>query len=74
MSEQAAVRSNGAHIEVQNLTMAYGDFLIQKDLSFTVSRGEIFVIMGGVVAARALSFDTSSASLHPPRGTSCIKA
>jgi phospholipid/cholesterol/gamma-HCH transport system ATP-binding protein len=35
------------HIAVQNLTMAYGDFLIQKDLNFTVNRGDIFIIMGG---------------------------
>ncbi len=35
------------HIEAKNLTMAYGDFLIQKDLNFTVNRGDIFIIMGG---------------------------
>lgn len=35
------------HIRVENLTLAYGDFVIQRDLNFTVSRGEIFVIMGG---------------------------
>jgi len=35
------------HITAENLTMAYGDFLIQKDLNFTVSRGDIFIIMGG---------------------------
>ena len=34
-------------IEVVNLTMAYGAFVIQRDLSFTIQRGEIFVIMGG---------------------------
>ena len=27
--------------------MAYGDFLIQKDLNFTVNRGDVFIIMGG---------------------------
>jgi len=27
--------------------MAYGSFVIQRDLSFTVERGEVFVIMGG---------------------------
>ncbi len=27
--------------------MAYGDFVIQRDLNFAVPRGEIFVIMGG---------------------------
>jgi phospholipid/cholesterol/gamma-HCH transport system ATP-binding protein len=35
------------HIRVENLTMAYGDFLIQKDLQFTVNHGDIFIIMGG---------------------------
>src|SRR5215510_13346098 len=36
-----------ARISVDDLTMAYGDFVIQRDLSFTIDRGEIFVIMGG---------------------------
>ncbi len=35
------------HILVQDLTMAYGDFLIQRDLTFTVNRGDIFIVMGG---------------------------
>jgi phospholipid/cholesterol/gamma-HCH transport system ATP-binding protein len=39
--------SSAPHIVVENLTMKYGDFLIQKDLSFTVNRGDIFVVMGG---------------------------
>ena len=34
-------------ITVRNLTMAYGDFVLQKDLSFTIETGDIFVIMGG---------------------------
>ncbi len=36
-----------AHITVQNLTMAYGDFLIQRDLNFTINRGDVFIVMGG---------------------------
>jgi phospholipid/cholesterol/gamma-HCH transport system ATP-binding protein len=35
-----------AHIEVKNLTMAYGDFVVMRDLNFTVNRGDVFVIMG----------------------------
>ncbi len=35
------------HIQVRDLTMAYGDFLIQKELDFEVQRGDIFIIMGG---------------------------
>ncbi len=36
-----------AHIVVEDLTMAYGDFVIQRDLDFTINRGDIFIIMGG---------------------------
>ncbi|MBA3014914.1 MAG: ATP-binding cassette domain-containing protein [Proteobacteria bacterium] len=35
------------HIEIRNLTMTYGDFLVQHDLNFTINQGDIFVIMGG---------------------------
>ncbi len=34
-------------IEVRDLTMAYGDFVIQRNLNFTVKSGDIFIIMGG---------------------------
>jgi phospholipid/cholesterol/gamma-HCH transport system ATP-binding protein len=27
--------------------MAYGDFIIQRDLNFTIQRGDVFIIMGG---------------------------
>lgn len=36
-----------AHIEVRDVTMAYGSFVIQRDLNFTVRRGDIFAIIGG---------------------------
>jgi len=35
------------HITVSDLTLAYGDFLIQENLNFTVNRGDVFIIMGG---------------------------
>ena len=35
------------HITATDVTMAYGDFLIQQDLNFTINRGDIFIIMGG---------------------------
>ena len=34
-------------IRVENLTMAYGAFVVQKDSTFSINRGDIFVIMGG---------------------------
>lgn len=39
--------SESAHIVVENLTLAYGDFVIQRNLEFSVSHGEIFIVMGG---------------------------
>jgi phospholipid/cholesterol/gamma-HCH transport system ATP-binding protein len=44
---QKAINANTPHIRLQDLTMAYGDFVIQRDLNFVVNRGDIFIIMGG---------------------------
>ncbi len=34
-------------ITVKNLDMSYGDFVIMRDLDFTIRRGDIFIVMGG---------------------------
>jgi phospholipid/cholesterol/gamma-HCH transport system ATP-binding protein len=34
-------------IAIKNLTMAYGDFIIQRELDFAINRGDIFIVMGG---------------------------
>jgi phospholipid/cholesterol/gamma-HCH transport system ATP-binding protein len=36
-----------AHITVRHLTMAYGDFVLMRNLTFTINRGDIFIVMGG---------------------------
>jgi phospholipid/cholesterol/gamma-HCH transport system ATP-binding protein len=36
-----------AHITISDLTMAYGDFVVMRDLNFTINRSDIFIIMGG---------------------------
>jgi phospholipid/cholesterol/gamma-HCH transport system ATP-binding protein len=36
-----------AHITVRNVTMAYGSFVLMRDLNFTVKRADVFIIMGG---------------------------
>jgi phospholipid/cholesterol/gamma-HCH transport system ATP-binding protein len=35
-----------AQVEVRDLTMAFGEVVVQRDISFKVRRGEVFVIMG----------------------------
>ncbi len=36
-----------AKITIKNLTMAYGSFVLQRDLNFTVNEADIFIVMGG---------------------------
>jgi phospholipid/cholesterol/gamma-HCH transport system ATP-binding protein len=36
-----------AHIEVRDLTLGYGDFVVQRGLNFDVDKGDVFVVMGG---------------------------
>jgi phospholipid/cholesterol/gamma-HCH transport system ATP-binding protein len=36
-----------AHITVSHLTMAYGSFVLMRDLNFTINHGDVFIIMGG---------------------------
>lgn len=34
-------------IAVRDLTMAYGSFVLMRDMTFTVNRGDVFIVMGG---------------------------
>ena len=43
MNEQG---ESTVQIQVQDLTMAFGSHVVQRDVEFEVSKGEIFVIMG----------------------------
>lgn len=60
--------SSEAHITVRDLTMAYGDFLIQRDLNFTVGRGEIFIIMGGSGCGKSTLLRHLIGLLRPAKG------
>jgi phospholipid/cholesterol/gamma-HCH transport system ATP-binding protein len=56
-------------IEVRDLTMAYGDYVIQRDLNFTVNRGDIFVIMGGSGCGKSTLLKQMIGLNRPARGT-----
>jgi phospholipid/cholesterol/gamma-HCH transport system ATP-binding protein len=36
-----------AHIACKNVTLAYGDAVVQQRLNFTVNHGDVFIVMGG---------------------------
>ncbi|MEA3410539.1 MAG: ATP-binding cassette domain-containing protein [Pseudomonadota bacterium] len=56
------------HIVVSGLTMAYGDFVIQRDLEFTIRRGDIFVIMGGSGCGKSTLMRAMIGLLPPAKG------
>ena len=48
MTELRAAGNGGKpDITVRDLTMAYGSFVIMRDMTFTIDRGDVFIIMGG---------------------------
>lgn len=52
-------------ISVEGVTIAYGDKVIQKDLTFDVRRGEVFVILGGSGCGKS-SLLNNMIGLHRP--------
>ena len=44
---QEAPEKNEPYITARDITMAYGDFVVMRDLDFTIGKGEVFIIMGG---------------------------
>ncbi|MBB97291.1 MAG: polyamine ABC transporter ATP-binding protein [Rhodobacteraceae bacterium] len=56
-------------IIVDDLTLAYGDFVIQKNLSFTVDHGDIFIIMGGSGCGKSTVLKSLIGLKPPAAGT-----
>ncbi|MDH5298189.1 MAG: ATP-binding cassette domain-containing protein [Desulfobulbaceae bacterium] len=65
--------NNAPPIEVRNLTMAYGDFVIQRDLNFVVNKGDIFVIMGGSGCGKTTVMRALIGLQQPATGTVCYE-
>ncbi len=63
------MRNATPHLQITDLTMAYGDFLIQRDLTFTINRGDIFIIMGGSGCGKSTLLRHLVGLKAPARGT-----
>ena len=59
-----------AHITVQNLTMAYGSFVLMRDLNFTINHGDVFIIMGGSGCGKSTLLRHLIGLNEPAKGTS----
>jgi phospholipid/cholesterol/gamma-HCH transport system ATP-binding protein len=56
------------HIRVRNLTIAFGNYVLMRDVSFDVYRGDIFVIMGGSGCGKSTLLRTMVGLKDPARG------
>src|SRR5215472_1113207 len=72
MAENAPQLSPGSsaqpHIIVRGLTMAYGSFVLMRDLNFIVRRGDIFIIMGGSGCGKSTLLRHLIGLIEPAKG------
>lgn len=64
------MREKESHIKANDVTMAYGDFVVMRDLNFTIHRGDVFVIMGGSGCGKSTLLRIMIGLKSPARG--CI--
>jgi len=60
--------SRKACIQVENLTMAYGERVIQHDLTFDIEAGTVFIIMGGSGCGKSTMLRHLVGLLKPAKG------
>lgn len=58
-------------ITVRDLTMAYGSFVLQRDLNFTIYEGDIFIIMGGSGCGKSTLLRQMIGLKPPATGSVC---
>jgi phospholipid/cholesterol/gamma-HCH transport system ATP-binding protein len=68
ISETGPPTDPQAHITVRNLTMAFGSFVLMRDLNFTVKRGDVFVIMGGSGCGKSTLLRHLIGLIEPAKG------
>ena len=66
-----AMTEEEAHITVQDLTIAYGSFVLMHDLNFTVNRGDVFIIMGGSGCGKSTLMKVMVGLKEPAKGRVC---
>ena len=56
------------HIRVEGVMLAYGDFVVQHDLTFDIHRGDVYIIMGGSGCGKSTVMRSLSGLLQPSAG------
>ena len=61
------------HITVEDLTMAFGSYVLQRDLTFNIDRGDIFIIMGGSGCGKSTLLRHLVGLQTPAKGRVCYE-
>ena len=68
LPQEASASAPDAHIVVRDMDMAYGSFVLIRDLDFTIRRGDIFIIMGGSGCGKSTLMRQMIGLKRPSRG------
>lgn len=55
-------------IQVEDVTIAYGDFVVMKDINFEVQQGEVFIILGGSGCGKSTLLKNMISLVRPVTG------
>ncbi len=58
-----------AFLEIKQMTVAYGDNVIMHDVSFTVNKEDVFIIMGGSGCGKSTLLSVLTGLKQPAKGT-----
>lgn len=67
------INNKEPHIVVRDLTVAYGDNVVQHDINFTVPHGDIFIIMGDSGGGKSTLMRVMTGLKEPRKGQVLIK-
>jgi len=56
-------------VQVKNLTLAYGERVVQRDITFDIHAGDIFVVMGGSGCGKSTLLRSMMGLLTPTQGS-----
>ncbi|CAI3947379.1 ATPase subunit MlaF of the ABC-type intermembrane phospholipid transporter Mla (MlaF) (PDB:6IC4) [Commensalibacter communis] len=61
-------------LSIENLTVGYGERIIQQDINFTVKKGSIFALMGGSGCGKSTLLKSMIGLLPPKNGDFLVKS
>lgn len=56
-------------LKVENLSVAYGDYVLSRNIHFSVSKGDVFVIMGGSGCGKSSMLKVLTGLMAPAQGS-----